>query len=153
MADTVDSKCHQTPPSRYQIVFLDQQRQHIIYDNHRYGKFWRQPECLRKNEMQYKCYARNCNHYIRIRLTGGGRWIVSRYHMHDMDKGISHALVYHQIHSQNCQHAELIKKVTKQDAMLSGQPSREAVESQMLQNPALNQMESVTSTFFICLQK
>ena len=73
--------------------------------------------------------------------------------MHDAENGRSHAAVPHKVYTPNTRHIENIKQVVRQEALLTGQSSRKAVESQVLQNPLLLKIESVAGelvsfTFF-----
>ena len=129
--------------TQFEIAWSKDKRS-IIYDYHRYILCQRQPSSLKTNEHQFTCYRKDCSCKIRVRKTDAGRWVVSQYVMHDIDKQQNHAFCYHQIHTSSTKHVDLIKHITKQDVMLSGETSRKALENQMLQNPTLNKLYSVT---------
>ena len=122
-------------------------RRCIIYDYHRYVKCQRQPRSTRKQEQQFTCYVKECLHTIRVRKTDKGRWVVSKFVMHDMHKRQIHASCRHTHHAPATCLVENITTVAQQDAILSGQSARKAIERQMLQNPSLNKLKSVAGLF------
>ena len=73
--------------------------------------------------------------------------------MHDINKQQAHAQIPHRIHTPTTKHVEIIKQIAKQDAALTGKSLRRAIESQMLQNPSLNKLESVAGLTFSIISK
>ena len=149
MADKRHSKhskvAHPQSSSTQYDIQLSGDRDTMFYDYHRYKLHKPKLARLRMGEFQYACYVKKCNHRVRIRMTDGGRWVVSKYVMHDICNGRSHSDHHHTLHTPNRQHIGMITKVATQDAILTGKSTRNAAESQMLQNPNLNKLESVAS--------
>eukprot|EP01083_Nonionella_stella_P275517 935737_1 len=85
-----------------------------------------------------------CNHYIRVRrMVNSKRWIVTKYVMHDNWNGHSHKQIKHELYTPTAQHMRMVTTIAKQEAELTCRPARAAVESQILQNPKINQFASV----------
>eukprot|EP01083_Nonionella_stella_P222681 794363_1 len=72
----------------------------------------------------------------------GKRWIVTLYRMHDTENEQNHQQCHHKLYTPNTRHINNIQQLAYHDR-LSGQSKRHTVEEQMLQNPALNRIESV----------
>eukprot|EP01083_Nonionella_stella_P222682 794364_1 len=129
-------------PSQYEVIWSEDQKE-VVYDYHRYVISQQQPKALHVNEKQMTCYVQSCRNTIRVRpLLNGKRWIVTLYRMHDTENEQNHQQCHHKLYTPNTRHINNIQQLAYHDR-LSGQSKRHTVEEQMLQNPALNRIESV----------
>eukprot|EP01084_Bolivina_argentea_P186693 321733_1 len=135
------TEAHLSDSNRWVVQWLDDKN--ILYNRYRYTKSHYQPKVLKKGEIQFTCYVRHCNHYIRIRQLETGRWVVTGWFDHDPNRNIAHIDRLHVRFTAQSAHLDNITELAKKESKTSGISTRAACESQILQNPKINQITSV----------